>query len=88
MHTPFTLYHRADCPFCLLVRDAADDLGLALHLVDVAEHPEARTKLLAERGRATVPVLGFPQVDGSERLLGESADIITFLDRWAARVAA
>lgn len=75
-----TLYHLSLCPFCVRVRRAARQLGIELKLVDLAEDPSARPYLLRERGRATVPVLGIPTDEG-ERLLGESRDIIAFLER-------
>ena len=39
-----------------------------------------RDDLIAERGRATVPVLRITSPDGSERWMPESADIIAYLE--------
>lgn len=80
-HDALTLYHLAWCPFCVRVRTAADALGVELDLVDISEQPEARVDLVRRRGRATVPVLGIPNDDGTETLLGESRDIVAYLQR-------
>lgn len=78
-----TLYHSEYCPYCIDVRRSADALGIELQLVDVSRNPEARSMLMARRGRGTVPVLGIPSDDG-ERLMGESRDIIEYLRGLAA----
>jgi len=80
--TDFTLYHLSYCPFCHRVRRAAERLGIRLNLVEIREHPEARQLLLDQRGKATVPVLRTGPEPGD--LLGESADIIAYLERFAA----
>lgn len=79
MDPRFTLYHLPYCPFCLKVRAEAERLGVELDLVDITANPAARAKLMEARGRATVPVLGIPTAMG-ERLMGESADIIKYLE--------
>ena len=84
----FTLYNLNACPFCHNVRAAAAQLGIPLNLVNIVESDAARRKLIDFRGRATVPVLGIPQPDGSEKLLGESRDIIAYLQAVAADKAA
>jgi len=82
------LYHLDWCPFCVRVRAAAERLGVELDLVEIAEHPEARAMLVRRRGRATVPVLGIPNDDGPESLLGESRDIIAYLhERFGAKAS-
>jgi len=81
-----TLYHLGWCPFCIRVRSAADALGVDLELVEISEQPEARSMLVQRRGRATVPVLGIPNDDGTESLLGESRDIVAYLhERYGAQ---
>jgi len=74
-----TLYHLGWCPYCLKVRAAAESLGVELDLVEISEAPESRAMLVRRRGRATVPVLGIPNEDGTESLLGESRDIVAYL---------
>jgi len=80
---PLTLYHLEFCPFCIDVRQAADEFGIELRLVDVGRDPDARAMLYERRGRGTVPVLGIPSDDG-EQLMGESQDIIAYLRTLAA----
>ncbi len=75
---PLTLYHLEYCPFCVMVRREADQLGIPLRLVDIRRVPGAADKLIAFRGRSTVPVLGIPSPEG-ERLLPESRDIVSYL---------
>jgi glutaredoxin 2 len=70
----YTLFHAPACPYCHFVRQAADELGIELDLVDVTRDAEARRRLWQERGRGTVPVL--EREDGS--LMGESRDIVRF----------
>ncbi|MEM6295351.1 MAG: glutathione S-transferase N-terminal domain-containing protein [Myxococcota bacterium] len=82
-----TLYHLPSCPFCIRVRQVADDLGIPLQLIDVARDRAAYDSLLDRRGRGTVPVLGIPTPDG-ERLLPESDDIIAYLRRNAEALTA
>ncbi len=82
-----TLYHLPSCPFCIRVRQVADDLGIPLTLIDVARDRAAYDSLLDRRGRGTVPVLGIPTPDG-ERLLPESDDIIAYLRRNAEALTA
>ncbi len=79
MDPRFTLYHLPYCPYCIKVRVAAERLGVELDLVDITADPAARAKLLEARGRATVPVLGIHTATG-ERLMGESADIVKYLE--------
>lgn len=87
MNAPLSLYHLSYCPFCHKVRRAAAELGIELNLIDIAESPEAREHLRAERGRTTVPVLSIPAAQG-EILLPESDDIIAYLQAHAAELRA
>jgi len=85
MTTPsLSLYHRSWCGYCLAVRREADQLGIALELIDVDDDRAALDHLYEELGRGTVPVLAIPEADGSVRLLPESRDIIAHLKRIAA----
>lgn len=79
----FTLYYTPSCLYCHRVLRAAEALQVELSLVDLWTHPKARNHLIAGRGRATVPVLGIRTPEG-ERLMGESADIVRFLEAHAA----
>ncbi len=74
------LYQTASCPFCKRVRGAIDRLGINVELRDIILDEGYRDELIAERGRATVPVLRITSPDGSERWMPESADIIAYLE--------
>jgi glutaredoxin len=82
----FTLFHTPGCGYCHLVRREASRLGIELDLVDIYEQPAARQRLLAWRGRSTVPVLEIPGPNGP-KLMPESADIIAYLKREAQKAA-
>ena len=74
------LYQFASCPFCTRVRSAIDQLGIDIELRDILLDERYRDELIAERGRATVPVLRITSPDGSERWMPESAEIIAYLE--------
>lgn len=78
------LYQSETCWFCSRVLSAARRLGVTLELRDVDRDPELRRMLQARRGRATVPVLGIVSESGEE-LLGESSEIIRYLEEHVAR---
>ncbi len=73
------LYQLASCPFCIRVRQTIDQLGIDVDLRDILDENH-RDELIAERGRATVPVLRITSPDGGERWMPESADIIAYLE--------
>ncbi len=75
------LYHLPTCPFCIHVRKAIDRLGLDVELRDVGGDGQHRDDLIAERDRATVPVLRITSPDGSERWMPESRDIVQYLKK-------
>ncbi len=75
-----SLYQFASCPFCSRVRQTIDQLGIDVELRDIFLDESTRDELIAERGRATVPVLRITSPDGDERLMPESADIIAYLE--------
>lgn len=77
------LYQTETCSYCWVVRNAAARLGVDLELRDVDREGSLRRMLVARRGRGTVPVLGIPEGEG-EKLLGESADIVRYLERFVA----
>ena len=75
------LYHFESCPFCALVREAIQRLGLDVELRDIRTDPKHWDELVAVRERATVPVLKIDSPDGTERWMPESADIVRYLDK-------
>jgi len=78
-----TLYQFATCPFCAKVRAKLEDLNLDYQKVNVApsRDDEQRKFLFEKSGVATVPVLKVTQDDGSEKYIGESGDIIAYLEK-------
>jgi glutaredoxin len=78
---PLRLYHMEYCYYCVLVRRAADKLGIKLKLVDVLSDRSARQRLVEATGRSRVPVLGIRGANGDETFLPESEEIIAFLRR-------
>ncbi len=80
-----TLYILQNCPYCHRVLNALDHLNIEVDVVEIGQHPDVRARLARQRGRATVPVLGIPTEDG-ERLMGESLDIIAWLESHAPRL--
>jgi glutaredoxin 3 len=77
------LYVSPYCGYCFMVRDAAEQLGVELEVVDVYKDPLARKALVERRGRGTVPVLEVLSEDDS-RLIPESRDIIRFLSSYVS----
>ncbi len=74
------LYQFASCPFCTRVRRTIDQLVIDVELRDILLDESHRDELIAERGRATVPVLRITSPDGGERWMPESAEIIAYLE--------
>ena len=56
------LYHRWKCPWCAAARQAIDNVGADVELVEVPYPREERTMVVAVSGQARVPVL----VDGDD----------------------
>lgn len=76
------LYKFDSCPYCQLVFEAIDELGLDVPMRDTRQDPSARAELLRVGGKTQVPCLF---IDG--RPLYESADIVRFLESYAASAA-
>ena len=74
------LYHFEGCPYCQLVRDAVERLGIQLEMRDVRMNSAHMSELQAARGRSTVPVLRI-QDEGPERWMPESLDIVAYLEK-------
>ncbi len=73
------LYYMEGCPFCNLVRASINELGIDVELRDTVADAGHRADLVAERGRATVPVLRITSPDGEDRWMPESRDIVSYL---------
>ena len=78
------LYYSRSCPFCMLVTNAIDRLGLDVELREIFDDPRYREQLVAARGRATVPVLRIISPDDEERWMPESRDIVRYLENLSA----
>ena len=73
------LYYYETCPFCGLVLNEIDRLGVEVDHRHVLKNPKYREDLIEARGRGTVPVLHITSEDGSVRWLPESRDIVRYL---------
>jgi glutathione S-transferase len=56
------LYHRWKCPWCAAARQAIENVGVDVELIEVPYPREERVQVIAASGQARVPVL----VDGGE----------------------
>ncbi|MDP3734771.1 MAG: glutathione S-transferase N-terminal domain-containing protein [Nanoarchaeota archaeon] len=72
------LYQYEECPYCERVRQKLKELKLQYEKVNVSYDREGpfRKELLKKSGVATVPVI---KIDG--KYIGESAEIITYLEK-------
>ncbi|PWG63123.1 glutaredoxin family protein [Spiribacter halobius] len=79
------LYEHELCGFCRHVRHAIDASGLEVESRNILREPGHREDLIAGGGRGMVPCLRIEHRDGQVDWLYESADIIAYLERLAAR---
>jgi len=70
------LYFFPGCPYCDLVTDTIDRLGLEIPLINIKQDKQAEKKLILETGRKTVPCL---YING--RPMHESRDIVAWLEK-------
>lgn len=82
--THLALYEHELCPFCAMVRQAADDLPLKIESRNTMRDPGRQQELVEGGGRGMVPCLYIEYPDGRAEWLYESADIIDYLRRLAA----
>ena len=75
------LYHFTGCPFCIMARANIERLGVDVELRDIFENAQYRDELIEARGRATVPVLRITSLNGEERWVPESRDIVSYLEK-------
>lgn len=77
-----TLYQYEMCPFCARVRAKLDELGLDYEKVNVSPDPneERRAQVIEQSGCKTVPVVHITTDEGDALWMGESGDIIAWLD--------
>ena len=72
------LYYFDGCPFCSMVRSAIDRLGVDVELRNIFQEPQHRDDLVKVRGRATVPVIRITALNGEDRWMPESRDIVSY----------
>jgi glutathione S-transferase len=70
------LYHRWKCPWCAAARQAIENVGVEVELVEVPYPREERVEVAALSGQRRVPVL----VDGDQVVVG-SRPIVRHLYR-------
>lgn len=75
-----SLYQFEGCPYCELVRDASQRLGIALEWRDIEADAQHRRDLVLARGRATVPVLRITRQGEPDIWMPESLDIVRYLE--------
>ncbi len=82
MTDKLTLYHFQSCPYCAMVRNAIENLGLEIEQRDILQDQTAYDELVAARGTRTVPVLRI-EADGGgdDTWMPESADIVAWLKK-------
>lgn len=68
------LYHRWKCPWCAAVRQAIENVGAPVELVEVPRARGERVAVIEASGQARVPVL----VDG-DRVIVDSRRIVRHL---------
>ena len=76
------LYKFDACPFCYRVQSGIEQMGLDVAMRDTRAEPGVREELYEKTGRTQVPCLF---IDGKP--LFESADILRWLEAYAARAA-
>jgi glutathione S-transferase len=70
------LYNLESCPYCVMVREKLDGLGLEYEKIDVPPDRPSRKEVFDVSGQYLVPVL----VDGDE-VLDDEIEIIAYLEK-------
>ncbi|MFQ5597494.1 MAG: glutaredoxin family protein [Nitrospiria bacterium] len=70
------LYNLESCPYCVMVRNKLNALGLSYDKIDVPLWPGQRREVFDVSGQFTVPVL----VDG-DRVFDDEHEIISYLEQ-------
>lgn len=73
-NTHLELYYFPSCPFCQIVLDAIDDLGVEVELSNIQTDKSKAEKLIKDTGKRTVPCLYIDQ-----KPMFESAEIVRWL---------
>jgi len=72
------LYHRWKCPWCAAVRQAIENVGVEVELVEVPYPREERGRVLELSGQPRVPVL----VDGDEVIVASRRIVRHLYERY------
>lgn len=75
-----TLYHMNHCPFCIKVRNAANEMNIELNLIEANRDTPERDIVLELGGQSMVPFLVDTNVEPEVRMY-ESDDIIAYLKK-------
>lgn len=76
------LYHFQSCPFCRIVRQHIQQMGLdAIEMRDIQLDRKNRQDLIEGGGKPQVPCLLITDQEGNQQWLYESADINHYLDK-------
>ena len=75
-----SLYQFYACPFCIRTRRAIHKLNVPIEIRDAQNDTNHRNTLLTQGGKVQVPCLMINE-NGKTRLLFESADIISYLNK-------
>lgn len=73
------LYIRNKCHYCEIVIDIIDELGIHIDYRNISTSKQYKKRLVANCGRATVPVLYYIADNGKDCWLSESDEIIRHL---------
>ncbi|GJL81553.1 MAG: hypothetical protein DHS20C01_11870 [marine bacterium B5-7] len=77
-----SLYYRDWCGACFVVKRAIKQLGLEVELRNVFANDIWYRQLVTARGRGTVPVLRRDLDDDTTDWMGESRDIVRYLEEY------
>ncbi|MDH5673855.1 MAG: glutaredoxin family protein [Myxococcales bacterium] len=75
------LYHFEGCYYCDRVQGKLAELGLLIEQRNIRRDPEHRAELIANTGRARVPVLRIEEAGEPVRWMPESRRIVAFLEQ-------
>lgn len=73
------LYYFPTCPFCIIVLNVFEQMGLDIELRNIFADPQWRQELIQGGGRKTVPCLRIEKDGTDVTWMYESRDIIRYL---------
>ena len=75
------LYYFPTCPFCVIVLNAFEQMGLDIELRNIFADPQWRQELIQGGGRKTVPCLRIEDEARDVTWMYESRDILRYLHK-------